>query len=258
MEAEGEPWTTATALVQFVRRSEERLVLKLITHADEASQPLALDHYGGRGAVRLIARKDGAMLMERAWPGRPLSGLALSGRDDEATGIVAGLIAELHRRPAPAGLRTIEDWGRGFGRIRPSALAAGADAALIDRAEAIFAELCASQNASVLLHGDLHHDNILEDARRGWLAIDPKGVVGEAVSETGAMLHNPGSDPEVFATARVIERRTAILSERLGFERRRILGWCFCQAVLSALWSIEDGEDPTRGWRTAIAARELI
>ena len=252
---DGEVVRTPTALVQFVRRGEERLVLKLITHTDEASQPGVLEHYGGHGAVRLFAHADGAMLMEHAWPGRPLSELALGGHDDEATGVVAGLIAELHWRPAPSGARTVEDWGRGFDRIRPSALAAGADPDLIDRAGTLYRELCASQGRRVLLHGDLHHHNILFDDGRGWLAIDPKGVAGELAFETGAILRNPGPDPAVYADPKVIARRTGILAERLGLERERIHGWCFVQAVLSALWQVEDGLDATLAWQMAAAAR---
>jgi len=106
--------------------------------------------------------------------------------------------------------------------------------------------------------GDLHHDNILEDERRGWLAIDPKGVVGETAFETGALLRNPGPDPALWADAKTILRRTAILAERLGLERQRILAWCFAQAALSALWRLEDGLDPTPGWRMARASRGLL
>src|SRR5438067_1309862 len=63
--------------------------------------------------------------------------------------------------------------------------------ALGGQAEAIFAALLATQVAPVLLHGDLHHENILAAARQPWLAIDPKGVVGEPAYEAGALLRNP-------------------------------------------------------------------
>ena len=129
---------------------------------------------------------------------------------------------------------------------------------MLDRAEGLYAELSASQGPRVLLHGDLHHYNILEDARRGWLAIDPKGVLGERAFEAGAMLRNPLGEMRQFADAAIISRRTAILTELLGLDRQRILGWAFSQAVLSALWSIEDGGEPDQGLAMARATLPLL
>ncbi len=256
--AESEPARAATGAVQMVRRGAERLVLKVITHKDEATQPDVLAHYDGQGAVRLVDQAPPAMLMERAWPGSPLSSLVREGRDGEATGIIADLIATLHRAPAPAGFRTVEDWGRGFDRVRAQALGAGADSALIDLASSLYADLSVSQGPRFLLHGDLHHDNVLKDERRGWLAIDPKGVVGELAFETSALLRNPGPDPTAYADRRIIRRRVDLLVERLGLDRGRILKWCFCRSVLSALWSIEDGWDASPAWRMARVSRTLL
>ena len=256
--ADGEPVETIAGVVQFVRRGQERLAFKVSTAADEAAQAATLAHWGGHGAVRVVDVDAGALLMERAWPGEPLSGLVLEGRDDEATQVVCDLIASLHRAPAPAGFRSVEDWGLGFGRVRAQALAAGADASTVDLGQTLYDDLCRSQGDRFLLHGDLHHDNILRDDARGWLAIDPKGVVGELAYETGCMLRNPGEDPGLYADPAVISRRAAILAERLELDPPRIVGWCFAQAVLSALWSLEDGCDASRGWRTAQATRPLL
>jgi streptomycin 6-kinase len=93
----------------------------------------------------------------------------------------------------------------------------------------------------VLLHGDLHHGNVLAAAREPWLAIDPKGLTGEPAYEVGALLRNPL--PQLLSwphPARVTERRIAQLSEELGLERARVRGWGLAQAMLSAWWSIED------------------
>jgi len=255
---EAAPIRTATGVVQFVRRNEERLVLKRIIHADEAGQGAVLAHYRGQGAVRLVARCGPVLLMERALPGRPLSDLVRTGRDDEATRIVGEMIAALHIRPPPtATFRTVEVWVEGFDRVRPQALAEGADPALIDRAQGLYRDLSASQSQRRLLHGDLHHDNILQDAARGWLAIDPKGVLGESAYEAGAMLRNPIQQPWLYADPMIIGRRAAILAERLELDHARILGWCFAQAVLSALWFVEDGVDAAPAWRMAEATLPL-
>ena len=248
------PVATNAGVVQMVRRGRQRLVLKIVTHSDEVSQAAVLAHYAGRGAVRLVDQDAPAMLLERAWPGTPLSSLVSDGRDAEATELIAAVILELNCIPPPAGHRTVEDWGLGFDRVRDRALAAGADPALIDRGRGVYRDLSGSQGPRFLLHGDLHHDNVLLDERRGWLAIDPKGVVGELAFETSSMLRNPGKDPSLYAERGIIDRRVGQLSERLGLERRRIVGWCFARSVLSALWSIEDGWDATPAWRVALAS----
>lgn len=247
-----------TGQVAFVRRGEERLVLKLLpAGSDEWLSGAALAHWAGEGAARLVEASEGAILMERAIPGEELVGLTPS-RDDEATLIACELMAKLNR-PAPppeAGFRRIEDWGRGFARNRPAALAAGMDAALIDRAEARFFELCASQAPPILLHGDFQHYNIIRDARRGWLAIDPKGILGEPAYEAGALLRNPIADWP--ADPAVVDRRGRLIADRLGYPLNRLIGWTFAQWVLSVLWAIEDGMTFAPSWLVGPRAAEAL
>ena len=92
----------------------------------------------------------------------------------------------------------------------------------------------------MLLHGDLHHFNVLEDAKRGWVAIDPKGVVGELEYEVGAILRNPNDfrQPDFFASRDIIERRLRILTNSLRLDYRRTLEWSFAQAG-SAIWDLK-------------------
>jgi streptomycin 6-kinase len=93
----------------------------------------------------------------------------------------------------------------------------------------------------VLLHGDLHHENILAAEREPWLAIDPKGVVGEPAYETGALLRNQLSVVlEASRPGKIMERRVDQLSHELGIDRARVRGWGLAQAVLSVWWDIED------------------
>ena len=234
-------------------------MLKLPDAADEREAWRTLQHWRGRGAVRLLAHADdGAVLLERALPGHALTDLVLAGDDDAAMAILCGVAGALHAAaPPPHDLARVEDWALGFARHRHSGDAT-IPAAQLDRAEQLFAALAASQGERVLLHGDLHHDNILFDARRGWLAIDPKGVLGEPGFEIGAMLRNPTEHASRFADAAIIDRRVAIAVERLGLDRRRVLAWAFAQAVLSAVWSLEDGFSPTRGLATASALLPLL
>ena len=235
------------------------VVLKLCCPVKEFfTEAAALEIFDGRGCVRLLASDldAGALLLERAEPGAALTTVA----DDETATAAAVAVMRQLWRPVPADHRfpTVADWGRGFERLR-ARFGGGSGplpARLVDEAERLFADLLASAVAPVVLHGDLHHGNILR-ARRGlWLAIDPKGLVGEPAYEPGALLRNPLPglldlpDPGGALTRRIDQ-----LAEALGHERERIRGWAMAQAVLSAWWSIEDHG---RGWEAAIACAEHL
>ena len=77
----------------------------------------------------------------------------------------------------------------------------------------MYVDLSGSQRSTRLLHGDLQHYNVLFDTDRGWLAIDPKGVVGELEHEIGAVLRNPDERPDLFLSSSVIERRNSLRTD---------------------------------------------
>jgi streptomycin 6-kinase len=126
---------------------------------------------------------------------------------------------------------------------------------LVERAEALFAELIPSQSELVVLHGDLHHFNVLAAQREPWLAVDPKGVVGEPAYDMGAFLHNPTELLNTPHPGRVLERRIDLLAEELDLDRSRVRGWAISQAVLAAYWGWEDGG---RVWEEALTFAELL
>ena len=203
----------------------------------------ALALAGGEGMVRLldVDRERGALLLERLEPGTPLSDL-----DDEAATPIAAEVMRRLWRPVPAAhdFPSVADWVAGLGRLRRR-FGGGTGPLpedLVARAEALAAELAASAASSVVLHGDLHHGNVLAGRERQWLAIDPKGVVGEPAYEIGALLHNPWPglldwpDP-----AGALDRRLDQLSEGLGIDRARLRAWGLVAAVLSAWWAVDDG-----------------
>src|SRR5262245_44639599 len=144
--------------------------------------------------------------MERLRPGTSLVTLVEAGGDNDATDIIAQVIGSMAPAPAPSGCPAIRNWGKDFDRY----LASGDSQitrALVDRAKEILAELDNSQTNARLLHGDLQHSNVLFDDDRGWLAIDPKGVIGEVEYEIGAALRNPREMPELVDDPVVIQRR---------------------------------------------------
>jgi len=202
----------------------------------------ALLLFAGRGAVRLLEADPtaGVMLLERLVSGTPLRAME---DDAQATSIAASVMRRLWR-PVPSDhpFPTIADWAAGIGRYQARFADAPGPipAALANEAARLFAELLASQADPVLLHGDLHHDNILQADREPWLAIDPKGVVGEPAYDTGALLRNPVELFTMPQPARILVRRIAQLADELDLDRARIRGWAVAQAVLASLWSFED------------------
>ncbi|MDQ3912230.1 MAG: aminoglycoside phosphotransferase family protein [Actinomycetota bacterium] len=234
-------------------------VLKLSFPEDKEfrTEAEALRLFGGHGAARLLQLdlERGAMLLERCEPGVPLSSVE---DDVEATSIAADVMKRLWR-PVPDDhpFPLVSDWAQGLARLRRS-FGGGTGplpAALVEEAESLFDDLLASQAEAVLLHGDLHHLNILAARRQPWLAIDPKGVVGEPAYEAAALLHNP---VELLKTPRpgdVLQRRVEVLAEELGLERARVRGWGVAQAVLAAYWGLEDSG---RVWEEALVFAELL
>src|SRR5437588_934797 len=208
------------------------------------SQPQALQHFDGHGTVQLVAydEHDAVMLLERLKPGTPLRAV----EDDEVAISAAANVMRKIWRPLPQEhypFPTVGDWGKGFARLRK--LYAGGTGpippAMFNKAEKLYSELSASMAEPVLLHGDLHQDNILSAEREPWLAVDPKGVIGEPVFETGALLRNFWPDILSLPDPKpLMARRIDQLSAELGFDRERIYDWGLSQAVLSVVWGVED------------------
>jgi len=239
-----------------VRADGSAVVLKLgVPGKYIVSEVEALQAYDGAACVRVLETDidAGVMVIEPLTPGKQLWTLS---DDEEATSIAADIIRRL-RRPPPLDheFQTVADWAAGLGRFRErfDGGVGPFPSHLFDKAEKLFAELIGSTGDPVLLHGDLHHDNILSAQRESWVAINPKGVVGEAEYEVEAYLRNrlPAHPKKTLA------RRVDQLAEALGFERERIVGWALAQAVLSAAWSLEDGGTDL-WWRQMIACAEAL
>lgn len=240
--------------VAFANRDRENVVLKIgVPNPELTSEMAALRLFDGKGAVRLLEADEarGMFTMERVQPGKMLASLE---DDDQATHIAADVMLNLWQ-PAPTegAFIKLSDWFKGFEKMR-ARFEGGTgplEKSLVERAEQAAAEFFSEDYAPMLIHGDLHHFNILSSGL-GWLAIDPKGVIGPAAYEVGPLLINPWRDETKISQH--TERRIAILSERLGFERERILKWALAHAVLSAWWSLEENS----GWEYAMKCAEVF
>lgn len=208
-----------------------------------ARQSEALRLFDGHGMVRLLAydEQNEVMLLEGLQPGTLLGTL----EDDATTTSIAASVMRQFWRPVPHlhPFPSVHDWGRGFTRLRQHYQGGHGPfpPALLTQAETLFAELSASMATPVLLHGDLHHDNILAAQRQPWLAIDPKGLIGEPAYETGSWLRNPLPQLlHMLHPQRVLTRRIDQFAEELELERARIRDWAVAQSVLSVWWGVED------------------
>jgi streptomycin 6-kinase len=222
------------------------------------SEMYALQHYAGRGMVQLLEAdfEQQIFLLERIRPGVEL----VSIKDDDAATRIAAEVMQKLWRPDLSDHHplTVENWTTGMQKIRPNfeGTTGPFPEYLVDAAEQIFADFIPSQGERVLLHGDLHHWNMLSATRTPWLAIDPKGVVGEREYEIGAWIRNPDLDQFSAAELKSMQlRRLDIFVEMLGFDRQRMIGWSLAQAILSSWWVVEDHGKV--GWQ-AIRCAEIL
>ncbi|MDA3645475.1 aminoglycoside phosphotransferase family protein [Saccharopolyspora indica] len=251
---DGEPRHGMVALVLPVLRADGTpAVLKLqpVT-SDTSGEPLVLRAWDGRGAVRMLEHDpgSGSMLLERLGP-------ALSSVDDDdaAVGVIAGLLTRLHAVPAPAGVRALGDIASAMVRETPQACARleAGEAALLRRCADVVTDLLA-EPGDRLLHWDLHYDNVLAGGREPWLAIDPQPLIGDPGFDLLPALDNRWE--QMVATGDLpaaLRRRFAILTDVLGLDRRRAVGWSLGRVLQNCLWDVEDGETRLNPVQTTIA-----
>ncbi|MGJ3238844.1 MAG: aminoglycoside phosphotransferase family protein [Anaerolineae bacterium] len=247
---------TDTGRVYTVSNSEgQQVVLKLIAPNahEERLGAQALMHFGGRGAVYLLRSDAGAQLLEYA-EGDDLTGLVHRGEDDHATGIIAGVIGQLHSIPpdnAPAELVTLDRWFQAlFQQARRD------PASIYGRGAVITRYLLNNPQDVRVLHGDIHHANI-RHSRRGWLAFDPKGLIGERTYDCANTLCNPMHHyPPVYHEARLL-RQAWILADVLDMDYLRLLQFTFAYACLSASWFLQS-DDTQHAQQTLRIAQLLV
>ncbi len=252
-----------------VRDEGKDVVLKMgVPNREMRSEIAALRLFNGEGACKLFDYDEERcwLLLEKLNPGAMLSELE---DDEEATHIAAEVMKRIWkpleldsllsvREQASALQRFIllTDWFDGLKKLRPmfSGGTGPLNEKLVGRVESSVKDFIAENQNPVLMHGDFHHYNILS-SERGWVVIDPKGVIGPAGYDVGPFMMNPWESFSDGTNDRLrVKRRIDILHEHLGFERERILEWSLAHAILSAWWSIEDHT----GWEYAAQCAEMI
>lgn len=244
---------TQTSHIYKVRFEGKPAVLKMLTplgSKSEANAGHALKYFGGHGAVRLLADDEGAYLLEFL-PGRRLKDLVLSGQDDEATEI-AGLVVK--RLQDPSRVR-VGDFSPKLTPLRENFRALFSLAknptsdAVFKRGAEVAERLLATETDVAVLHGDIHHTNIIESEDRGWVALDPSGLIGERTYDVANLFFNPDDLPDLVESRKRVQAVCERLSAQLGFDSKRVLDFAFAYGCLSSAWCLEDGLGPERRLR---------
>ncbi len=253
--ADARPLTrTRTSDLYLVSSGAETAVLKLLAPSETEEQrgALALRCFDGHGAVRLLRHDEGAQLLEYA-AGDELITLVERGDDDQATRLIAAVLDQLHSVAVPAatdGLVTLERWFRALFARAAEERDAGRDT-IYTRGAACAEALLAQPRDVRVLHGDIHHRNIRQSPR-GWLAFDPKGLVGERTYDCANALCNPPLPEIVHSEARLLAQ-AGILARALDLDPKRVLAFTYAYACLNASWwEALDGPEMV-AWSLAVA-----
>ncbi len=189
-----------------------QIVLKLgLDNAALKQEHAALKAFSKFGAARVLAEEDGMLLLEQALPGTSLKSY-FPQNDDEATHIACDVMKLLHQAPIPE--------SSNFPHVNKYFETLNKDYEIptkyLSKARIMFNHLIQTSGKPFLLHGDLHHDNILKN-RDSWIVIDPKGIIGEPAYEIATFIYNP--IPELLNTNRasdLIKNRITIFAKLLN------------------------------------------
>jgi len=239
--ADGDRRVTDNGVICFVRQGARRAVLKLSSDPEEIRGGALMSWWAGRGAAQVLAHDGPALLLERAEGALSLSAMARTGQDDAACRIICSIAQDLHAigGAPPAGLIPLD---HRFRALEPVARAHGG---LLDTALDASRDLLANPQQVMVLHGDLHHDNILDFGARGWRAIDPKGLWGERCFDFANIFLNPDlahTDAGIATDPTIFRHRVTLVARAAGLPRTRLLRWILAWSGLSMAWSVQDGK----------------
>lgn len=225
------------------------VVIKLGVPGGELVREAAtLRAYDGHGAARLLAHapEHGAQLIERLRPGHSAASL-VPHADVDATSAITMVLRRLHEAPTDdVVLPEVSALRADFEELLAQPELPGPPRPLVERAVHLLDELCADAPRHCVVHGDLHHDNVLAASRTPWLAIDPHGHLGDPGYDVGAMLFNPRINERDEELLALVGARVEQVADQLVMPLDRVVAWGFVKAVLSEVWSAGPGWKPTR------------
>lgn len=223
------------------------VILKLgLPGFDFTNEWKTVQAYDGIGCAKVLDADPelGAMLLEQLTPG-----IMLSEEEDEEV-VLQNFVKvwKTLRREVPANFRgpDLWNWMEGLQRYLDTTKNDHRPISELEVRQAYqyFVEVTDSSSKPELLHGDLHHENILFSSEKGWLAIDPKGVIGDSYFDVVSFLINQLEHKE--QPKEIVRNRIEYLIEKLSFDKERLLKAAIALATLYACWGVEDNAD----WET--------
>lgn len=196
--------------------------------------------------------EHGAVLLLKMSPGMPLTDLA-EYQDEHATHIASDIIRDLPVDvPADVDFPTVRDWSDTITRAKQTGVPFSME--LLDTAKHFLEELEATKNEDKLLHGDLHHDNILQD-EDDWRVINPVGVIADPTYEAARFIHSPRDLLDTNYPETIMRTRVDIFATLLQEDRGRLIKWAYFDCVLTACLSVEE---QNRKWQDRIECAQML
>lgn len=218
-------------------------VLKIGAPAPETQNELnALLAYNGAPFCKVYEQDaaGGLLLLERIQPGTVLRQVPVFKQRAE---IFAGLYKGLHKAVNPGeGYPLYTGWVSRITRYMERKEGFSALAACMRRAEGYCMEISGQYNRHMLLHGDLHHDNILKNSEGGYTIIDPKGVAGDPIFDVARFLLNEADTPDAENVC--LREKIEVFSKLLGLPLPVLKKCYFIEAAMATCWEVESGKVP--------------
>lgn len=230
-----------TAVVVPVSRAGEALVLKVVwPHREAVAEPLALRHWAGNGAVRLVAADPsrGGLLLEALDPTRDL----MEEPVEQACELIGTLMGRLHV-PAPPRVPTLSDWlDRQLARLPLHSDTV--PRRMLDHAGSLMRNLATRPDLDgTLLHTDLHFQNVLAGDREPWLAIDPKPLAGRPGFELPPVLWNREAELGTGSALRwSVRHRLQVVCEAAGIDEEEARAWVVVRETVEAMSAADEGD----------------
>ena len=227
---------------QVTQRSGQLAGLKLYKSPDmgnEAPGFTFLQSKQGLGAVQVLDLDHNAALME--WlPGGSLGALSRTGQDHVATAELVQVALKLHQTPAASNVDypALASWFSTLMTLSCGEHCSAQTKEDIHFCQSLVPQLLCTQRDVQPLHGDLHHDNILQ-GERGYCAIDAKGVCGERAYELANAFRNPTGAETLVRDPQRIARLATEWSVAFEVDRARLLDWATVKSALSIAWRTE-------------------
>ena len=235
----GSSFSTNSSVLQPCLYKGLKAMLKIPLHEEEQRASKLMQFWNGKGAAKVFKADAKALLLERIENNNNLSlgELVKQGRDSEATRIICQTANQLHRsqlEPLPP-LVSLKDW------FSPLLSTTNFKDESLKESALVASKLLSNQTECCVLHGDLHHENILYSDLDGWLAIDPKALFGDRAFDFANILCNPNK--EIALEDNRLVKQLAVICHETNIAYDRMLDWLIAWVGLSAIWLEQDNQD---------------